>query len=88
MFEAKMESELALGKVNYKLYKRQKNARNYRRALYFAKTVKKGDVVTKINLKSFRHGYGTHPKYLPDLIKKHLTKDCEVRTSERDILFK
>ena len=87
MVEAVRESESALGKVNYKLTENQKAARNYSRSLYIAKSVKKGDVVTKANLKSVRPGYGMHPKYLPELIGKHFTKDCEAGTRARDDLF-
>ena len=49
---------------------------------------KKGDLVSKTNLKSVRPGYGMHPKYLPELIGKSFTKDCEAGTRARDDLFK
>ena len=88
MVEAVRESELALGEVNYKLSEKQKAARNYCRSLYIAKAVKKGDLVSKTNLKSVRPGYGMHPKYLPELIGKRFTKDCEAGTRARDDLFK
>ena len=88
MVEAVRESELALGEVNYKLSEKQKAARNYCRSLYIAKAVKKGDLVSKTNLKSVRPGYGMHPKYLPELIGKSFTKDCEAGTRARDDLFK
>ena len=87
MVEAVRESESALGKVNYKLTENQKAARNYSRSLYIAKSVKKGDVVTKANLKSVRPGYGMHPKYLPELIGKRFTKDCEAELEQGMIYF-
>ena len=87
MVEAVRESELALGKVNYKLSEKQKIAKKYCRSLYIAKSVKKGDIVSKTNLKSIRPGYGMHPKHLPGLIGKRFTTDCEAGTRARDDLF-
>ena len=57
------------------------------KALYIAKDVKKGDLVTIDNLKSVRPGYGMHPKNLPNLLGKKFKMDCKKGTRVSDILF-
>lgn len=87
MVKAVRETELALGKVDYTLTKKQKQGRNFSRSLYISKDVKKGDLVTIDNLKSVRPGFGMHPKYLPTLLGKHFKKDLKKGTRAQENLF-
>ena len=49
--------------------------------------MKKGDVITKENIRSVRPGIGLHTKYLEDIIGKKINKDMLYATplSMRDI---
>ena len=46
MVDAVRKAEVALGKVNYSLTKKQLQGRNFSRSLYVSKDIKKGDLVT------------------------------------------
>ena len=77
MVKAVREAEKAIGIVNYNLTEKQLKAREFSRSLYVAEDVKKGDLVTKSNLRSVRPGYGLHPKFLKDLFGKEFNKDIK-----------
>ena len=70
-------AEAAMGKVDYTLTEKMKGSRTACRSLYVAEDVKKGDVITEQNVRSVRPGFGLHPKFLPDILGKKFTKDCE-----------
>ncbi|MEM7209380.1 MAG: pseudaminic acid synthase [Pseudomonadota bacterium] len=44
------------------------DAYRYRRSLFVAEDISKGELLTKDNILSVRPGYGLHPKYLQDVI--------------------
>ena len=87
MVLAVREAEVAIGKIDYTLTEKQKQGRNFCRSLYIAKDVKRGDTVTRDNLKSVRPGYGMHPKKLPNLLGKKFKIDAKKGTRASDILF-
>lgn len=62
--------ELALGEVKYPTDPAQIKGRTACRSLYVAEDVSDGDIVSEINVRSVRPGYGLHPKYLPDVLGK------------------
>lgn len=64
----------AIGNVTYALTAKQMEGRNFSRSLYVCEDVEPGDIVSDINVRSIRPGYGLHPKYLPELIGKSFTK--------------
>ena len=80
MVKAVREAELAIGQIDYTLTEKQKQGRNFSRSLYITKDVKKGDVVTNLNVCSVRPGYGLHPKYLSDILGKKFKNDQEKGT--------
>ena len=47
---------------------------------YEAENMKKGEVITEINVRSVRPGYGLHPKYLPEILGKKVNRDIEKGT--------
>ena len=77
MVNAIREAELALGKVEYSLSKKQMEAKDYSRSLYISEDVKKGDLITTENVRSVRPGYGLHPKYLNDILGKKFIIDLK-----------
>ncbi len=39
--------------------------------------MKTGDIITELNVRSVRPGYGLHPKYLKDCLGKKVNRDLE-----------
>lgn len=67
--------ESALGKVNYTLNKKMKEIKKLSRSLFVVKDIKKGEILTKENVRSIRPGQGMHPKYYNEVIGKKFTQD-------------
>lgn len=70
-------AEAAMGKVDYTLTEKMKNSRTASRSLYVAEDMKAGDIITEQNVRSVRPGYGLAPRYLPEIIGKHVNRDLE-----------
>ncbi len=77
MVKAVRDTEKLLGNVNYKV---SKSSRKYARSLYACKSIKKGETITKKNIKSIRPSNGLHPKYLDKILGKKATCDIEFAT--------
>lgn len=75
MVKAVREAEKAIGKVDYTLTDKQAKGRDFSRSLYFVKDIKKGEVITKENVRSIRPGFGLHPKYYEELLGKQVCVD-------------
>lgn len=69
--------EKALGSVSYDLDEKKKNNRKYARSLFVVENVKKGDLVTKDNVRSIRPSDGLAPKELKNIIGKRFVRDIE-----------
>ena len=80
MVKAVREAELAIGRVDYTLTDKQKQGRNFSRSLYIAKDVRKGDVITKENIRSIRPGFGLHPKHFTSILGNFFNDDYEKGT--------
>ena len=70
----------SLGKVNYGPTEAEKASMVFRRSLYIAKDMIKGDVLTEKNLCIIRPGLGLPPKYFDILIGKRVNKDVKKGT--------
>ena len=66
----------ARGKIHYGTVKSE-NSSLARRSLYIVKDMKKGDVLTKENLRSIRPGFGLPAKHLGALLGMAVTKKIE-----------
>ena len=75
MVQAIREAENAIGKVDYKLTEKQKKGRDFSRSLYVVEDIKKGEIITEKNVRSIRPGFGLHPKFLPEVLGKKVTKN-------------
>ena len=69
--------EKALGVVDYPTDPSQIKGRQFSRSLYVAEEMKAGDIITEMNVRSVRPGYGLHPKYLNDCLGKRVNRDLE-----------
>jgi len=75
MVKAVRDTEKLLGKIEYSMNEKKKQSRQLARSLYIAKDIKKGEAFTEENVRSVRPGYGTHPKYLQDILGEIAHKD-------------
>ena len=69
--------EKALGKVSYELTDKVKANREFSRSLFVIEDIKKGDIITEVNVRSIRPGFGLHPKYLDKILGKKVNKDIK-----------
>lgn len=80
-FKAMVENvrnvEKALGSVYYPTDPSTIKGREYSRSLYVAQDMKAGDIITELNVRSVRPGFGLHPKYLSDLLGKRVDRNLE-----------
>jgi pseudaminic acid synthase len=68
MVKAVRVAEMALGKVDYNLTKKQIEERNYSRSLYVIKDIEEGETFTKENIKSIRPGKGLPPFFYHQIL--------------------
>ena len=72
--------EKSMGKISYKLTKKQILSRQFARSLYVSNDIKKGETITKHNIKSIRPGLGLHPKYYDEVLGMKAVKNLEKGT--------
>ncbi|NQX82846.1 MAG: pseudaminic acid synthase [Flavobacteriaceae bacterium] len=70
-------AEMAIGEETYELTDKQISGRRFGRSLYISDYVKKGDIITKDNIKSVRPSMGLDPKYYYDVLGKRFNDDFE-----------
>lgn len=75
MVTAIRETQKLLGSVSYNHDETKIKGREFKRSLYVAQDIKKGELFTEENIRSVRPGYGMHPKYLNDYLGKVAQKD-------------
>lgn len=69
--------EKALGTIYYPIESTTIKGREFSRSLYVAEDMKAGDMITEKNVRSIRPGWGLHPKYLPEILGKHVNQDLK-----------
>lgn len=67
----------ALGRVDYGQKSSETGNLQFRRSLYFVKTLKAGDVITPDAVRSVRPGFGLPPKMLENVIGCEVSRDRE-----------
>ena len=72
--------EKALGKVNYQRTEKEEKSTIYRRSLFIAKDVKKGELFTEENVRSVRPAHGLHTRHLEDVLGKCAKQDLKLGT--------
>lgn len=83
-FEALVASirivEQALGQPFYEQSQDEKALSKFRKSLFAAKEIAKGEVFTEVNVRSVRPGSGLSPKYYHDIIGKRASQDIPFAT--------
>ncbi|HTN45681.1 MAG TPA: pseudaminic acid synthase [Flavipsychrobacter sp.] len=74
MVQAVRETEKAIGEETYNLTEKQRSGRAFSRSLYVAEDMNKGEIVTEMNVRSVRPGYGLHPRYWKELVNKKVNR--------------
>lgn len=69
--------EKAIGKVTYGGTKSEEECKKFRKSLFIVKDVKRGDILTKENIRSIRPGYGLHTRYYEEILGKKVREDIE-----------
>lgn len=62
------EAEKAIGRPTYKIGKKEQENLIFRRSLFTVSDIKKGEKLTRKNIRCIRPGYGLEPKYLNKVI--------------------
>jgi len=71
----------SLGQVKYGSTEAEKGSLTFRRSLYIAEDMKKGDVLNNKNLRIVRPGLGLPPKYFDILIGRRVNRDLNKGTA-------
>lgn len=78
-----VESErafLSLGKVQLDTQKAEEKSRQFKRSIYVAEDIKKGEKLTATNIRVIRPGDGMHPKHYEEMLGKVASKDLKKGT--------
>ncbi len=77
MADAVRNVEKALGSITYNVSRKDKNRR---RSIFVTNNIKKGDILTRENIRSIRPGNGLHPKHYDEVLGKTVKVDLEKGT--------
>ena len=80
MVKAVRDAQKLLGCVDYSMSDKKRRSREFARSLYIAKDIKKGEKLTKENIRSVRPGFGLHPKYLNEILGRPAKSDLAFAT--------
>ena len=70
----------SLGKVSYGPTEAEKKSLGFRRSLYISADMKKGDVLSKENVRCVRPGMGLAPKFFDEVIGRKISEDTSKGT--------
>ncbi len=80
MVNAVRLTEQMLGKVDYEMTEKKKKSRKFSRSLFVVDNVKKGELISRNNVRSIRPGFGIHPKFIDEIIGKEFKFDINKGT--------
>lgn len=72
--------ESTLGKIHYGLTESQKKSRIFRRSLFVAKDMRRGEQFTEVNVRSIRPANGLPPKFLKNVMGKQASRNLKQGT--------
>ena len=67
----------AIGYVHYGEKSSERSNIQLRRSLYFTRSMKAGETITKSDIRSIRPGYGLEPKFCDDILGRILRRDVD-----------
>jgi pseudaminic acid synthase len=72
------DAENSLGKNSFTLTESQLKGRDFSRSIYVSANIKKGEVISKENIKIVRPGFSLHPQYYDQILGKIIKKDLKL----------
>lgn len=69
------------GKIFYGVTKSEKKSLIFKRSIYTSKKIKKGELLSKKNIKVIRPNLGLHPKFYEKILGKKVLKDLDRATA-------
>jgi pseudaminic acid synthase len=73
-------TEAILGGLSFKLSKKEKKNKIFRRSLFTVRDIKKGEIFSEENVWSIRPGYGLPPKYFKKILGKKAVRGIRTGT--------
>ncbi len=70
--------EKALWEVTYQIGEKEKSSAQFKRSIYIAQDIKKGEILTEENLRVIRPWYGLAPKYYEEMLGKKINQDLKM----------
>lgn len=70
----------AIGKRGFERQKAEEGNKQFRRSIYFVKSLKAGDIISESDIRRIRPGLGLAPKYFDQLIGKKVNADIPYGT--------
>ena len=55
----------------------KKSGKKFRKSLFIVKDIKKGEVLTKENVRPIRPGYGLHTRHYEEVLGREVIEDIE-----------
>jgi sialic acid synthase SpsE len=86
MAQLVVESERAwqsLGHVTYGTLEAEKGSIQFRRSLYIVQDLKRGETLTRENVRAIRPGLGLPPKYIEQVLGRAVSQDVKRGTALR-----
>ena len=74
------DAERAMGRVCYEATESEKSNREFRKSLFVAKDIQKGETLTPENIRIIRPGQGMEPKYYNEVLGKVALEDISAGT--------
>jgi len=71
------QAEKAVGRVNYAMTTQEKENVIFRKSVFCVKDIKKGETITKDNIRVIRPGYGMAPKYYEEALGQSALRDIK-----------
>ncbi len=71
----------SIGRASFERKEAEKSNVKFRRSIYIVKDLKKGETLSKDNIRRIRPGFGLPPKYFNDVVGKKINKDVEKGTA-------
>jgi pseudaminic acid synthase len=70
----------SIGRVSYGPTEAERKSLGFRRSLYISADMKKGDILSKENVRCVRPGKGLAPKFFDDVIGRKISQDVSIGT--------
>lgn len=80
MVKSVREAEKALGDVTYELSEMVEKNRKFSRSLFVVHDIQVGEILTEVNVKSIRPGFGIKPKYYEQILGKTVLRNLKKGT--------